>query len=110
MRRDLVVIGASAGGLDALRAIVGALPEDFAAALCVVTHMSSDSPGVLGGILRRAGKLQAVMVRDRERLSPGVIYVPCPDHHLIVEPSRAVATRGPRENRFRPAVDPLFRS
>jgi two-component system chemotaxis response regulator CheB len=110
MRRDLVVIGASAGGVDALRVIAAGLPRDFPAATCVVVHAGPDSPGVLDGILGRSGPLEAVMVRARERLKPGVIYVSRPDHHLVVEPSYVVATRGPRENRFRPAVDPLFRS
>jgi two-component system, chemotaxis family, protein-glutamate methylesterase/glutaminase len=110
MRRDLVVVGASAGGIDALKVIIASLPRDFPAAICVVVHMAPDSPGVLDGILRRAGRLDAVMVRTREALAAGTIYVPCPDHHLVVEPKRVRATRGPRENRFRPAVDPLFRS
>ena len=110
MRRDLVVLGASAGGLEALRVIVASLPADFPAAICVVVHTAPDSPGVIGGILRRAGNLEAVMVRSRQRLDPGTIYVACPDHHIVVEPSKVLATRGPRENRFRPAVDPLFRS
>jgi two-component system, chemotaxis family, protein-glutamate methylesterase/glutaminase len=110
MRRDLVVIGASAGGIEALRLVLGELPRDFNAAICVVMHVAADSPGVLGDILGRLGPLEAVMVRGRERLAPGVIYVPCPDHHLLIEPGRAITTRGPRENRFRPAVDPLFRS
>jgi two-component system, chemotaxis family, protein-glutamate methylesterase/glutaminase len=110
MRRDLVVIGASAGGVDALRAIIGALPRDFSSAICVVVHTGPDSPGVLDAILRRAGRLEAVMVRSHEKLRPGIIYTPCPDRHLLVSPSKVLATKGPRENRFRPAVDPLFRS
>ena len=110
MRRDLVVIGASAGGIDALRVIVGNLPADFAASMMVVIHTAPDSPGVLGPILARAGQLSAVTVARAERLRPGTIYVPCPDRHLIVEPGLVRATHGPRENRFRPAIDPLFRS
>jgi two-component system, chemotaxis family, protein-glutamate methylesterase/glutaminase len=110
MRRDLVVIGASAGGVEALRIVIGMLPRDFRAAVCVVVHTSPASPGVLGGILRRAGPLEATTVVTRERLKPGMVYVPGPDLHLVVQPTMAVATRGPRENRFRPAVDPLFRS
>ncbi len=110
MRRNLVVVGASAGGFDALRTITARLPPDFPAALCVVVHVSPHSPGILDRILDRAGPLPAVMVNDEERLRESVIYVARPDHHLIVEPSRLRATRGPKENRFRPAVDPLFRS
>ncbi|MGH8665545.1 MAG: chemotaxis protein CheB [Burkholderiales bacterium] len=110
MRRNLVVVGASAGGIDALRRVVAGLPADFPAALCAVIHVSHDAPGILDRILQRAGSLPAVMVKDEERLRDGVIYVPRPDHHLIVEPARLCATRGPKENRFRPAVDPLFRS
>ena len=110
MRRDLVVLGASAGGIEALRALMGGLPRDFPASLAVVVHSAPDSPGVLAGILERAGSLRAVTVRGPVRLEPGTVYVPAADHHLMVEPSRALATRGPRENRFRPAIDPLFRS
>jgi two-component system chemotaxis response regulator CheB len=110
MHRNLVVIGGSAGGLDALRAILPALPEDFGAALAIVLHMSPDSPGILGDILGRAGHLPSVTVRSSQRMEAGTIYVPRPDHHLMVEPSRLRATRGPKENRFRPAIDPLLRS
>lgn len=110
MRRNLVVVGASAGGIDALRAIAPALPRDFPAALCAVVHVAPDAPGILDRILDRAGPLHAVMVNDEERLREGVLYIARPDHHLIVEPSRLRATRGPKETRFRPAVDPLFRS
>jgi two-component system chemotaxis response regulator CheB len=110
MQRDLVVIGASAGGIDALRNLVSQLPADFPAAICIVMHMSPDSPGILDAILNRAGRLPARSVGVSEKLKPGTIYVPRPDRHLMVEPARVIATRGPRENRFRPAVDPLFRS
>lgn len=110
MPRDVVVIGASAGGIDALRTIVSGLPGDFPAAIFVVVHISPHSPGILDSILERAGPLPSVMVRDEEPIRPGCIYVPFPDHHLVVEEGLARATRGPRENLFRPAVDPLFRS
>jgi two-component system chemotaxis response regulator CheB len=110
MRRDIVVIGASAGGIEALRVLAGGLPRQFRASVCVVTHVSADSPGILDTILDRSGPLPAVMVRTPQRLRTGVIYVAAPDHHLIVEPSLLRPTRGPRENRFRPAIDPLFRS
>lgn len=110
MRRHLVVIGASAGGIEALRTIIRGLPADFPASVCAVVHMASESPGILDSILNRAGRLPARCVQTWEPLAPGTIYVPRPDHHLLVEPGRLVAGRGPKENRFRPAVDPLFRS
>ena len=108
--KRIVVIGASAGGIEALRELVARLPADFPAPIAVVLHTSPQSPGVLGEILSRAGALPATIARDRERLSPGHIYVAAPDCHLLVEPGRVRVTKGPRENRFRPAIDPLFRS
>jgi two-component system chemotaxis response regulator CheB len=72
--------------------------------------MARDSPGILALLLSRSGALPAVEVRERRPMQPGHIYVAKVDHHLIVEPGGVCATRGPRENRFRPAIDPLFRS
>jgi two-component system chemotaxis response regulator CheB len=110
MQKDIVVIGTSAGGIEALRALTHALPRDFPGSILAVHHTSPDSPGVLAGILSRSGALPATCVTDTEIIRPGRIYVPAPDHHLIVQSGVARATRGPKENRFRPAVDPLFRS
>ena len=109
-RKDIVVVGASAGGIEALRTLAAGLPRDFAASVFVVQHTAAESPGVLADIISRAGALPAVNARDRERIEPGRIYVAPPDHHLLVEPGRVRVTKGPKENRFRPAVDPLFRS
>jgi two-component system, chemotaxis family, protein-glutamate methylesterase/glutaminase len=108
--KHIVVIGASAGGLEALRMIVGALREDFPAPICIVLHTSPQSPGLLDAILSRAGKLKATNAVNGERLRPGHIYVAPPDFHLLIEPGVVRVTKGPRENRFRPAIDPLFRS
>ena len=108
--KHLVVIGASSGGIEALRDLVKNLPADFPAAIAVVLHTSPDSPGVLPGILSRAGPIPAVIPRDKQRLEPGRIYVAAPDFHLLVEPGQLRVAKGPRENRFRPAIDPLFRS
>jgi two-component system chemotaxis response regulator CheB len=108
--RRIVTIGTSSGGIDALRTIIGALPRDFDAAIAIVVHTSPDSPGVLPEIMRRAGPLDAPPVRSGEGLRRGVIYMAPPDHHLLIEPGRIRLTKGPRENRFRPAIDPLFRS
>lgn len=109
-RRDIVVIGGSAGGLDALKTIAAMLPRDLAASVFVVLHTAPEAPGLLAEILDRAGPIPAANARDGERVRPGRIYVAPPDRHLVLEPNLVRLTRGPRENRFRPAVDPLFRS
>ncbi len=103
-------MGASAGGIEALRTLVAGLPEDFPAPICVVVHTSPQAPGVLDGILTRAGVLKATNARSGQRLRPSHIYVAPPDCHLVLEPGVVRVTKGPRENRFRPAIDPLFRS
>jgi len=108
--RRIVVIGTSAGGTKALPALVGGLPGEFAAPVCIVMHISPLFPCVLDAILDRAGPLRAVVATDGEHPRPGRIYVAPPDYHLIVEPNLLRLTKGPRENRFRPAIDPLFRS
>ncbi|MGB9178624.1 MAG: chemotaxis protein CheB [Pyrinomonadaceae bacterium] len=108
--KDIIVIGASAGGIEALRSIAAGLPKEFPASVFVVLHTSPQSPGILDTILSRAGALPASNALDRERIQPGRIYVAPPDRHLVLEPNRVRLTRGPKENRFRPAVDPLFRS
>ena len=108
--RDIIVVGASAGGVEALRALAAGLPKDFPGTVFVVMHTAPDSPGVLAQILDRAGPLPALHAANRERFRPGHIYVAPPDQHLLVEPGGMRLTRGPKENRFRPAIDPLFRS
>lgn len=107
---NIVVVGASAGGVDALRTLVAGLSPEFPLPVCVVVHVSPDSPGLLGEILDRSGPLRAKNACEFQRLRPRCIYVAPPDHHLMVEPGVVRLTRGPRENRFRPAIDPLFRS
>jgi two-component system, chemotaxis family, protein-glutamate methylesterase/glutaminase len=106
----IVAIGASAGGIEALQALASQLPSDFAAPICVVVHTAPDSPGLLPSILSRSGPLPAQHARDGVRIHPGHFYIAPADYHLMVEPGLLRLTKGPRENRFRPAVDPLFRS
>jgi two-component system chemotaxis response regulator CheB len=107
---DLVVIGASAGGVEALREIARQLPQGFPAAVLAVVHFPSDGTSMLPLILARRGPLPAVHAEDGAEIRPGTIYVAPPDRHLLVEEGRLRLSRGPRENGHRPAVDPLFRS
>ena len=110
-QRDIFVIGASAGGVVALQRLVGAVPEIFPGSLLIVLHLSPDSTGAIPDILARAGPLPAANARNGEKIVPGRIYVAPPDRHLLVEaPGDIRLGHGPKENRFRPAVDPLFRS
>ena len=108
--RNIIVVGASAGGFEALKILVGNLPKDFAASIFIVWHMSPNIRGVLPQVLNRAGTVHAAHAYDNEPILPNRIYVAPPDRHLLVEAGRVRVTKGPKENRFRPAVDPLFRS
>ena len=107
---DIIVIGASAGGVPALMDLARALPEDLKAAIFIVIHTSPTSPGILPQILDRVGPLPASFPQDGETIRNGRIYVAPPDHHLLLTDSVIRLTRGPKENGFRPAIDPLFRS
>jgi two-component system, chemotaxis family, protein-glutamate methylesterase/glutaminase len=108
--RDVVAVGASAGGVEALRALVGGLPPDYPGAVLVVLHVPRDAPSALARILHRSGPLRAGTAVDNEPLCHGRIYVAANDHHLLVIDDRLRLTRGPTENGHRPAIDPLFRS
>lgn len=107
--RDIIVLGASAGGVKALRTIASTLPRDLPAAVLVVLHLRHDLPSQLPRILAHAGALPAGAALDGEPIEHGRIYVAPPDHHLLVEPGRVRLGRGGSE-RWRPAIDPLFAS
>jgi two-component system chemotaxis response regulator CheB len=106
----IVVVGASSGGVEALRTLVKTLPADFPAPICIVMHVAPTAPDVMPEILSRAGELEAVSAVTGMRIESGLIYLAPPDHHLLIEPGRLRVTKGPKENRSRPAVDPLFQS
>jgi two-component system chemotaxis response regulator CheB len=103
-------VGASAGGVEALRAFVGGLPGDLAVPVLVVLHLPSRAPSALPAILSRAGRLPAQHARDGETPRRGRIYVAPSDHHMLVRDRHLWLSNGPIENGHRPAIDPLFRS
>jgi two-component system chemotaxis response regulator CheB len=106
----VIVIGASAGGVQAVKRLVNQLPADLQAPVFVVIHTSPQGPGYLPEILKRAGKLPARHPADTEAIHKGCIYVAPPDRHLIILDEHVCAVLGPKESRHRPAVDTLFRT
>jgi two-component system, chemotaxis family, protein-glutamate methylesterase/glutaminase len=106
----VIGIAASAGGVEALRAVVRVLPGDLPAAICVVLHIPATGRSLLAPILDRDGALTAVVAEDGQPLLPGMIYVAPADHHLLVRSRTIELSRGPKENGVRPAADPMFRS
>ncbi len=107
----IVVIGASAGGLVALTQLLASLPADFPAAVFVVQHLAADVTGdVLVQSIAKNCPLSCKQASDGERIRPGQVYVAPPDHHLLVSKTKIIVSKGARENRSRPGIDPLFRS
>jgi two-component system chemotaxis response regulator CheB len=108
--RDIIVLGASAGGVQALCEVIGSLPPNLPAAVFVVLHVAPHGRSAMPSILSRAGCLPASHPKDGEPIVPGRIYVAPPDRHLMIEDSRVRLSRNATENGHRPAVDVLFRS
>src|SRR5262245_28380544 len=107
---DIVTIGASAGGVETLVKLVATLPADLPAAVFVVLHMPADSVSVLPQILNRAGPMDVIAADDCAPIQHGRIYVAPPDRHLLLKEGFISVINGPKENRHRPAIDPLFRT
>ena len=108
---DIVAIGASAGGVEAVINIAANLPATLPAAVLVVIHVSPDSSGLMPNILNRSSIWNAVQPEDSATIEHGHIYIAPPDRHMIVEAGdRIRIVQGPRHNRHRPAIDPLFRT
>lgn len=109
-RRDLVAVGASAGGVEALRALVAGLPADFPATVLVTMHLGAGTQSALARILDRVSPLPVTTARHGAALEPGTVQVAPPDRHLLTEDGTLVLTQGPTENGHRPAVNATFRS
>jgi len=105
----LVVIGASLGGLSALRTIFSSLPSDFPTPIMVVMHVGSRE-SMLPAILSSSSKLPVRHAENGAPLEAGTILIAPSNQHMLVERNRARLTHGPKENHARPAIDPLFRS
>jgi two-component system, chemotaxis family, protein-glutamate methylesterase/glutaminase len=110
MSPHVVAIGASAGGLEGLTAIIRRLPPSLDAAVLVAVHMPANGSAALPRILAREGDLPVSFATDGQPLAAGHVYVAPPDFHLLVDGQQLRVVHGPRENGFRPAIDPLFRS
>src|ERR1051326_7175884 len=108
--RDTIVIGASAGGVQALSTLVAALPRDLPAAVFIVLHVPADAPSLLPGILARDSQLPIEHPRSGEPIRPSHIYVAPPDHHMLIQGALVKLVHGPKENLHRPSIDALFRS
>jgi two-component system chemotaxis response regulator CheB len=110
LKRDVIVIGASAGGVEALMQLFHALPPDLPATVAAVIHRSPIFNLRLGEVLGRRSSLPVKEAVAGQPFEPGVVYLAPRDHHLLVENKHMILDRGPKEHHTRPAVDPLFRS
>jgi two-component system chemotaxis response regulator CheB len=110
MKRDIVVVGASAGGVEPLQVLVGDLRQDFAAAVFICCHTPADGPMLLAKVLGKGAGLRVSYAVDGAPIEPGTVQLAPPDLHLMLENDRVRLSRGPKQNRARPAIDPLFRS
>ena len=108
--RDIVVIGASAGGIEAVETLLSGFSSTLQATIFVVIHISAESPSMLAQIFDRASPLKVKTAEDGEAIRQGQVYVAPPGIHLLMEPGYVRLHKGPTENRHRPAIDPLFRS
>jgi len=108
--RWIVTIGASAGGVESLRALFGSLPADLDAAFLVVLHIPPHSPSSLDRVLSSSTRMPVSSPKDKETVKRGHVYVGSADQHLMLEDGVMRQTRGPKECRVRPAADVLFRS
>ena len=109
-KRDIIIIGASAGGIGALSQLIGSLPKTLPASIFIVQHLAPYRFSNLPEILSRAGTLNASHPKDGQNIEIGKVYVAPPNQHLLLENNKILIKKGPKENRFRPSIDALMRS
>ncbi len=107
---DMIVIGASAGGITALKKLVSCLPQELQASMFVVLHLGTYSSSTVDTILTEAGHVPATFAKNGESIAYGRMYIAPPDFHLLIDKDVIVLSKGPRENLWRPSIDTLFRS
>ncbi|HEY3700057.1 MAG TPA: chemotaxis protein CheB [Spongiibacteraceae bacterium] len=110
MNHDIIVIAASAGGVETLRRLVELLPKNLSASVFITLHVSRMGTSVMPSILSRAGAMPACHPIEGAAIQRGMIYVAPPDHHLLLRAQSIHLSHGPKENGTRPAADPMFRS
>lgn len=108
--RDIIVVGASAGGFEAIQKLVVGFPADLPAAVFVTVHVTARSDAILAHQIDRSGLLRAASAVDGESIESGRIYVAPPDYHLLIEAGHLQLSHGPRENLQRPCINTMFRS
>ena len=108
--RDILAIGTSAGGVEALVSLVQSFPPSFPAAILITIHLPSQFSSELDRVLSMAGPLPARFARNGEPVNKGRIYIAPPGYHLLIDRYQVVLGSGPRENKARPAIDPMLRS
>lgn len=109
-KKDIIVIGGSAGCHSPLRQILSDLPPDLPASVFIATHVPTHTPGYLSEVLEMTSSLPVTRAVNGQAIERGCVYVAVPDHHLLVIDGTVRLGNGPRENLTRPAIDPLFRS
>ena len=110
VRRDIIVVGASAGGVETLISLLSGLPADLPAAVGIVLHRSPFFETRLAQVLGRRSALSVIEPGDGDPFAPTCVYVAPRDLHMVLDAGKIVLQRGPKEHRTRPAIDPLFRS
>src|SRR5262249_22865729 len=108
--RDIITIAGSVGSMEELRKLLRHLPPRFSGSLFIVVHTSPEGPSLLAEILGGSSRLPVGNPFHGEPIKPGHVYVAPPNYHLLIMPGRIELGKGPRENGFRPAADPLFRT